>query len=110
AAASAPLTFRRAGLQAVHYPPFRYEEIVAARRARNEPLPKIVVTSMTTDYLSLRASLARTGATGSAVDAPIPANVRMYDVAGASHSLPTAATHASCSLPLAKLDYRPIMR
>src|SRR5258708_13203297 len=79
-------------------------------RARNEPLPKIVVTSMTTDYLSLRGSLARTGATGSAVDAPIPANVGMYDVAGASHSLPGAATHANCSLPLAKLDYRPIMR
>jgi hypothetical protein len=34
----------------------------------------------------------------------------MYDVAGASHSLNTAAKHANCTLPLAKLDYRPVMR
>jgi hypothetical protein len=34
----------------------------------------------------------------------------MYDVAGASHSLPSAATNANCALPLARLDYRPIMR
>ena len=110
ATASPTPNFTRADLRGVQEPPFTYEEIVAAMRARNEPLPKIVVTSMTTDYLSLRASLARTGATGSAVDAPIPANVRMYDVAGASHSLPGAATHANCSLPLARLDYRPMMR
>ena len=65
---------------------------------------------MTTDYLSLRASLARTGAEGGSVDAPIPPNVRMYDVAGASHSLNTVATHPNCKLPLARIDYRPVMR
>ena len=41
---------------------------------------------------------------------PLPANVRMYDVAGASHSLNTTDKHANCALPLARLDYRPIMR
>ncbi len=110
ATASPTPNFTRPDMRGVQEPPFTYEDIVGAMRARNEPLPKVVVTNMTTDYLSLRASLARTGATGSAVDAPLPANVRMYDVAGASHSLYTAATHANCSLPLAKLDYRPIMR
>jgi hypothetical protein len=65
---------------------------------------------MTTDYLSLRAWLARTGADGGMSDAPLPANVRMYDVAGASHSLNTVEKHANCALPLARLDYRPVMR
>jgi hypothetical protein len=107
--ASPTPNFQRPELRGIQEAPFTYEEIIAAMRARNEPLPKVMVTSMTTDYLSLRASLARTGAAGT-TEAPIPANVRMYDVAGASHSLNTVATHASCALPLAKLDYRPIMR
>ena len=110
ATASPTPNFGRPDLRGIQEPPFTYEEIVAAMRARNEPLPKIVVTNMTTDYLSLRASLARTGAEGGSADAPIPTNVRMYDVAGASHSLNTVATHANCSLPLARLDYRPVMR
>ena len=37
-------------------------------------------------------------------DAPIPPNVRMYDVAGASHSLNTVATHPNCKLPLARIN------
>lgn len=108
--ASPTPNFARPDLRGIQEPPFTYEEIVAAMRARGEPLPKIVVTNMTTDYLSLRASLARTGADGGSTDRPIPANVRMYDVAGASHSLNTVATHANCALPLARIDYRPIMR
>ncbi len=96
-------------LRGVQEAPFTYAEIVAAMNARKEPLPKIVVTNMTTDYLSLRASLARTGAEGTA-DAPLPASVRMYDVAGASHSMNTLEKHANCALPLGRLDYRPIMR
>lgn len=108
--ASPTPNFVRPGLRGIQEGPFTYEDIVGRMRQRGEPLPKVVVTNMTTDYLSLRASLARTGAEGGAADAPIPANVRMYDVAGASHSLPGAATHANCKLPLAKLDYRPMMR
>jgi len=110
ATASPTPNFLQPDLRGVQEAPFTYEQIVAAMRSRNEPLPKIVVTSMTTDYLSLRASLARTGAEGASIDAPIPSNVRIYDVAGASHSLNTAATHPNCKLPLARIDYRPIMR
>jgi hypothetical protein len=110
ATASPTPNFLQPDLRGVQEAPFTYEQIVAAMRSRNEPLPKIVVTSMTTDYMSLRASLARTGAEGGSVDAPIPPNVRMYDVAGASHSLNTVATHPNCRLPLARIDYRPVMR
>jgi hypothetical protein len=107
--ASPTPNFTRPDLRGVQEAPFTYAEIVAAMNARKEPLPKIVVTNMTTDYLSLRASLARTGAEGTA-DAPLPANVRMYDVAGASHSMNTLEKHANCALPLGRLDYRPVMR
>jgi hypothetical protein len=63
--------------------------------------------SSTTDYLSLRASLGRTGA-GGTVDQPLPGNVRMYDIAGASHVvLPKAP---ACTLPLARLDWAPVSR
>jgi len=110
ATASPTPNFLQPDLRGVQEAPFTYEQIVAAMRSRNEPLPKIVVTSMTTDYMSLRASLARTGAEGGSVDAPIPPNVRIYDVAGASHSLNTVATHPNCKLPLARIDYRPVMR
>lgn len=108
--ASPTPNFLNPAMRGVQEAPFTYADIVDRMRARGEPLPKIAVTSMTTDYLSLRASLARTGADGGASDAPIPANVRMYDVAGASHSLPGAPVHANCKLPLARLDYRPVMR
>ena len=108
--ASPTPNFLRPDMRGVQEAPFTYAEIAGAMRARNEPLPKIAVTNMTTDYLSLRASLMRTGAEGGTADAPLPENVRMYDVAGASHSLNTTASHADCSLPLARLDYRPVMR
>ncbi len=107
--ASPTPNFTRPDLRGVQEAPFTYAEIVAAMIARKEPLPKIVVTNMTTDYLSLRASLARTGAEGTS-EAPLPANVRMYDVAGASHSMNTQEKHVNCALPLGRLDYRPIMR
>jgi hypothetical protein len=107
--ASPTPNFTNPNLRGVQEAPFTYQEIVAAMAARKEPLPKIVVTNMTTDYLSLRASLARTGAEGT-TDMPLPANVRMYDVAGASHSLNTAEKNAACALPLGRLDYRPVMR
>jgi hypothetical protein len=108
--ASPTPNFLRPDMRGVQEGPFTYAEIVAAMRARGEPLPKLVVTNMTTDYLSLRASLARTGAEGAAADAPIPDNVRMYDAAGASHSLSSVEKHANCALPLGRLDYRPVMR
>ena len=89
----------------VHEEPFTYEDIVGRVVKRGELPPKIVITNMTTDYFSLRASLARTGSRGT-VDAPIPANVRIYDVAGASHSRGADR----CELPRGELDWSPVMR
>ncbi|HEY2876583.1 MAG TPA: alpha/beta hydrolase domain-containing protein [Reyranella sp.] len=87
--------------------PFTIGEIVAAVEKRGEVPPRIVMVSSTTDFLSLRASLGRTGA-GGTVDQPLPANVRMYDIAGASHVvLPKAP---ACTLPLARLDWAPVSR
>ena len=44
--------------------PFTIGEIVAAVEKRGEVPPRIVMVSSTTDFLSLRASLGRTGAGG----------------------------------------------
>ena len=44
--------------------PFTYQDIVARMVKRGEVPPKIAVTNMTTDYFSIRASLARTGSSG----------------------------------------------
>jgi hypothetical protein len=49
----------------------------------------------------LRASLGRTA------DLPLPPNVRMYDIAGASHAI---LLKAKCDLPMAKLDGSPVSR
>jgi hypothetical protein len=90
----------------VHVEPLAWRDIVARAQARAEPLPKIAVTNMGQDYLALRTSLSRTGAKGSA-DLPIPANVRIWDVAGAPHGLMPVA---ECERPPGELDFRPVMR
>src|SRR5262249_11285178 len=75
--------------------------------ARGEVPPKMLLINSTTDYYSLRASLGRTGASGTA-DQPLPANVQMYDIAGGSHVvLPQAPT---CTLPPGRLDWAPVAR
>jgi hypothetical protein len=67
----------------------------------------MLMVSSTTDYYSLRASLGRTGGSGT-TDQPLPANVRMYDIAGGSHVLvPQAPT---CTLPPGHLDWAPVSR
>jgi hypothetical protein len=90
----------------VHEPPFTWAEIVEAATARGEVPPKMLVTNMTTDYFSIRASLARTGPTGT-VEPPVPDNVRLYDVAGASHERSQAP---GCEKPRDTLDWSPVMR
>ena len=77
------LRFTAVDLRGVNEEPFTYEDIVGRIKKRGEVPPKIVVPNMTTDYFSMRASLARMGSSGT-TEAPIPANVRIYDVAGAS--------------------------
>jgi Alpha/beta hydrolase domain len=98
-------SFTHVDLRGVHEEPFTYEDIVGRVVKRGELPPKIVVTNMTTDYFSLRASLARTGSRGT-VEAPIPANVRIYDVAGASH----VRGGQGCEFPPGELDGSPVMR
>jgi hypothetical protein len=93
-------------LRGVHEEPFAYEDIIARMTARGEVPPKILVTNMTTDYFSIRASLARTGSSGT-VERTIPENVRIYDVAGASHGRSRAA---GCEMPRGVLDWSPVMR
>jgi hypothetical protein len=90
----------------VHEGPFTIGEIVAKVEMRGEVPPKIVMISSTTDFLSLRASLGRTGLGGTR-DQPIPANVRMYDIAGASHAV---LLRADCKLPRERLDWSPVSR
>jgi hypothetical protein len=75
-------------------------------KERGEKPPLIVMLSSTTDFYSLRASLGRTGGDGT-TEVPIPANVRMYDVAGASHAI---LPKMKCELPYARLDWTPVLR
>ncbi|MSQ73142.1 MAG: hypothetical protein EXR27_17935 [Betaproteobacteria bacterium] len=86
--------------------PLTWADIVARGTTRGETPPKMLVTNMATDYLSIRASLARTGAQGT-LDVPIPPYVRIYDVAGASHG---RAVESTCEFPPGCLDYFPVMR
>lgn len=97
--------FTNVDLRGVHEEPFTYEDIIGRMVKRGESPPKIVVTNMTTDYFSIRASLARTGSHGTG-EASIPANVRIYDVAGASH----VRGAQDCELPPGELDWSPVMR
>ena len=88
--------------------PVSLAELVAHVEARGERPPKMVFVNSSTDYHSRRASLARTGNSG-ATERPIPANVRVYDVAGASHVLRPRAP-ATCTLSQGKLDWSPVAR
>ena len=68
--------------------------------------PRIFVQNSTTDYYAIRSSLQRTGASGTA-EPPLPANVRMYDMAGASHVI---TPNAKCEMKAAILDWTPVSR
>jgi len=82
-------------------------EIVAEVQARGEIPPKMMLLNSTVDYSSLRASLGRTGGKGT-TDLPLPSNVRMYDVAGASHA--TVVKAEGCNLTPGRLDWAPVAR
>ncbi len=81
-------------------------DVIKHVKSRGERPPLMIMISSTTDFYSLRASLGRTGAEGTA-EVPIPSNVRMYDIAGASH---VVLPKADCELPPAKLDWSPVSR
>jgi hypothetical protein len=81
-------------------------DVVKSVKARGEKQPLMILINTTTDYFSLRASLSRTGAEGTA-EQPIPSNARVYEIAGASH---VVVPKANCDLPPAKLDWSPVSR
>ena len=82
-------------------------EIIAKVQARGEIPPKMLMINSTVDYFSIRASLGRTGAKGT-TDLPLPANVRMYDIAGGAHA--TVDKAPSCKLAPGRLDWTPVSR
>ncbi len=98
--------FANPEFRGVHEGPFTIGEIVAQVTARGEAPPRMILLSSTTDFLSSRASLGRTGAFGTD-DQPIPDNVRMYDLAGASHAV---LLNSKCNLPRERLDWMPVSR
>jgi hypothetical protein len=100
-------TFANPDFPGVNDGPLTIAEIVAKVEARGEIPPKMMMVSSTTDYYSLRASLGRTGASGSD-DQPLPPNVRMYDIAGGSHVVVPKAP--SCTMSPGRLDWAPVSR
>ena len=99
--------FANPEFRGVHENPLTIGDIVAKVEARGEVPPKMVLFSTVTDFYSLRASLGRTGPTGTG-DRPIPPNVRMYDIAGASHVIVPKAP--DCKLSPGRLDWAPASR
>ncbi len=101
-------SFANPDMRGVHEGPLTIGEIIATVTARGEIPPKMILVSTSTDFYSLRASLGRTGASGT-TDQPIPENVRMYEIAGSSHVLVPRQPKA-CTLPHAILDWTPVSR
>jgi len=99
-------TFDNPDFPGVNDGPLTIGEITAKVEARGEVPPKMLLVSSTSDFYSLRASLGRTGASGTA-DLALPPNVRMYDMAGASHAITPGA---KCEMKPAILDWTPISR
>jgi len=100
-------TFADPEMRGVAEEPLAVSDVLEQAGRSGQSLPRMVFVNTTTDYFSLRASLGRTGGTGKEEKA-IPANVRVYDVAGASHAL--ASGPNQCKYPYATLDWHPIMR
>ena len=100
-------TFDNPEMRGVDEEPLTIGELLARVQARGEAAPKMMLINSVSDYYSRHASLARTGATGTAQQ-PIPGNVRVYDIAGASHVIvPTAP---GCTLSPGRLDWTPVSR
>lgn len=101
-------SFANPEMRGVHETQLTIGEITSTVIARGEIPPKMILVSTSTDFYSLRASLGRTGASGT-VDQLIPENVRMYEVAGSSHVL-VPRQPKDCTMPHAILDWTPVSR
>jgi hypothetical protein len=99
-------SFQNPEFRGVHEDVLTIGDIIEHVTARGEKPPLMLMINSTTDYFSVRASLSRTGAEGTA-EHPFPDNVRVYDIAGASH---VVRRKANCELPPARLDWSPVSR
>jgi hypothetical protein len=99
-------TFENPEFRGVNEDVLTIGDLIQRVKARGESPPRMILINSTTDYFSLRASMSRTGAEGTA-EQSIPDNVRVYDIAGASH---VVLRKANCELPTARLDWSPISR
>ena len=99
-------SFQTPDFPGVNDGPLTIGEIIKKVEERGEVPPKMILVSSETDYYSLRASLGRTGAAGTA-DQAIPQNVRMYDVAGAPHAV---LPRTKCKMSPGTLDWAPVSR
>jgi hypothetical protein len=99
-------SFENPEFRGVHEDVLTIGDVIKRVETRGETPPRIIMINSTTDYFSLRASLARTGAEGT-TELPFPDNVRVYDIAGASH---VVLREVSCELPPARLDWSPVSR
>jgi hypothetical protein len=100
-------TFDNPEVRGVNEEPLAISDVVEQVNSLGQIAPRMIFVNTTTDYFSLRASLGRTGGSGTE-DKPLPPNVRMYDIAGASHALIPGT--GQCKLPYAILDWHPVMR
>ncbi|MGE5640880.1 MAG: alpha/beta hydrolase domain-containing protein [Clostridia bacterium] len=101
-------TWENPEMRGVNEEPLAIADLVARVKARGEPLPRLMFVNSTTDFHALRASLGRTGASGS-VEHPVPDGVRVYDIAGAPH-VTLAKAPAGCELTQGRLDWSPVSR
>jgi len=100
-------TFANPEVRGVNEEPLAISDIVDQTGQRGEVVPRMVFVNTTTDYFSLRSSLGRTGSSGTK-DKLFPDNIRVYDIAGASHAL--IPGKGECKYPYAILDWHPVMR
>ena len=100
-------TFDNPEVRGVNEEPLAISDIIEQVNGLGQIAPRMIFVNTTTDYFSLRASLGRTGGSGTE-DKLLPPNVRMYDIAGASHALIPGTSQ--CKLPYAILDWHPVLR
>ena len=100
--------FENPEMRGVNEEPLALADLVGQVAARGETPPKLLFVNSTTDYYAIRSSLGRTGASGTA-EPPVPANVRLYDIAGGSHVRLKKAPK-ECTIAAGRLDWAPVSR
>lgn len=95
-------------LRGVHEEPFTWADAMKAASSKYRKLPLVVVNNTYNDYMGGRASLARTG-THAPSEAGIPGNVRIYDIAGAPHTM-SRDKNKDCNEGQGQIDWAPALR